>query len=71
MTIWREVEWEYEDQEVYAEIEGTVVLICYVPSGPDTDFIGRAIVQCWNTDIAAARAMGELNADDSVRIMED
>ena len=66
MTTWRDVKWHYEDQEVYAEVEGTVVVVCYVPAGPDTDLIGRAIAHAWNMDLAQAEWARELFAvDDS------
>ncbi len=59
---WREVEWEY-DGAGWIVARGSGEAICYVPNGRCRDKIGRAIVQCWNTDIAAARAMGELGED--------
>ena len=67
MKTWRDVKWKYEDQEVYAEVEGQVVLICYVPAGPDTDSIGRAIAHAWNIDLAAEIAWWALyGIEDSV-----
>ncbi len=65
---WRTVEWEHSNGEVYCRIDGKIVHICDVAMGPDISEVkakGNAIVQCWNTDIAVARAMGELDEDDS------
>ena len=72
MTTWRDVKWRYEDQGIFAEVKGQVILVCSVPVGPDTDSIGRAIAHAWNVDLAAAQSWRELfGVDDSVRTRED
>lgn len=60
MYEWQNVEWEYSGGFVYCRIEGKVAHICDVAIGVDmseVDAKGNAIVQCWNTRLAADKAM--------------